>query len=163
MRVRIAPVLIGLLVGGMTACTTQVAYPGYGEWGPAVTPLGPVAVCRGAFCDASDEGTQGALALNVPPDAATYHAALRDKAAMTYAVPRDEVVLGEVRVELVTEVVGTVRGWRAAAHAGRTTAHTSSASPDTADRLRQLDALRDAGLISADEYRAARQRILDGL
>lgn len=152
----------------LSACTTQLAYRGYGTWDQSVKVLGPVEVCRGAFCQSSDEGAQFALALMMPPEAETYHAALRAKAATVYHVPEEQIVLSEVQVHVVSEMVGTVRGWRAIAQAGQKPpppppAAVAPAAPSIADRLEALRALHVRGLVSDTEYNARREKILDGL
>lgn len=117
---RTAALMILLVTGA--GCATQVKHPGFGTWDDSVLPLGKVVASRGGWWrNADPEDTGWALALNVPPDPFTYYSALLDKAVKTYYVPREEVVLGEVSVDLLTEVVGTVRAWKATAVAGRRT------------------------------------------
>ena len=109
------------------------------------------------------------LALTVAPPTEVYHRALIDDAVRRYKVPSEEVVLDKVVVTLLTEVVGTVRGWAVEGIAGRSLArsHVSDPrdklSPTPEDRLRQLDRLRTQGLLTDEEYRKKKQTIIDGL
>ena len=117
---RATSVLIGIIallfIGG---CTSQLMFPGYGNWDSKVATLGPVTFCSGGDCHNSDEGSQWPLSMKTPPNETTYHVALRKKAAKKYNVPEDEIVLSEVSVSVYAELDGTVRGWNATATAGR--------------------------------------------
>jgi len=97
------------LAGLCSACSSVVKYPGAGAWGPDTKSLGPVTADSGKW----------PLSLNVPPPEQTYYSALKSKACGQYWVPIDEIVLGEVSVALSTEMVGTVRAWKATAMAGQ--------------------------------------------
>ena len=85
------------------------------------------------------------------------------EAVKKYGVPGNEVVLGDISVETENELVGTVRGWRATAQAGRQRTHTAQAPPSTEDRLRELDRLLERHVISHDEYERKRAAILNEL
>ncbi len=148
-------------------CSQRVPYADMGKWDSDVVALGPVQACQGGWC-CHDGDCQWPLALSVPPPTETYHRALVDDAVKRYDVPADQVVLRQVVVTLHTEVVGTVRGWKAEAIAGRkpaTAATTASEakSGSIEERLRNLKALHDAGLISEDEFRLKRAAILEEL
>jgi hypothetical protein len=108
-------ILAALVLGG---CAARLTYPGLGTFDPRTETLGAVTVCRGGGCCDTDEGCQWPLALSAPPEAYTYQAALRDKAARVYHVPAEEIVLGDIAVEVVAELVGTVRAWKATATVG---------------------------------------------
>ncbi len=164
MRTTGVRVVLFVVLALMSGCTQMQTYPGYGMWDDEVEPLGPVSFCKGGYCQGTDEGTQWPLALALPPIAATYHSALRQKASSIYHVPIEEIVLGEVNVKLTTEAVGTVRGWRAEAQAGRRRAGAArSGDSDSATRLRNLGQLHKNGLISDEEYERRRDEILDDL
>lgn len=89
-------------------CQT-VTFPPYGSWTPEVETLGPVRAESGGW----------PLSLKAPPPEYTFHSALRSVAHGTYGVPENEVVLGEVSVEFMSELDGTIRSWKASAIAGR--------------------------------------------
>jgi hypothetical protein len=103
----------------ITGCTSTLPYRSLGEWSDAVETLGEVNYCQGGGCSGSDEGSQWPLALTSAPTQDNIHAALIAKAIKVYHVPEQEIVLKEINVKLLTEVVGTVRGWKATAVAGR--------------------------------------------
>ena len=81
-----------------------------------------------------------------------------------YAVPANAVVLDRMTIELITGIVGTVRGWFAKAVAGRKAVQlpsdVSAGTPE--QRLRQLQELHKGGLICAEEYNKKRSAILNG-
>jgi hypothetical protein len=112
---------------------------------------------------------EGPMSLTVPPPAATYHAALRAKAARTFHVPEAEIVVGEVKVGYYAEIVGTIRGWTATAPVGRRVVigrpNSSDAGVADADsvpeRLKLLDSLLRQGLINESEYKTRRDKLLD--
>jgi hypothetical protein len=79
-----------------------------------------------------------------------------------YSIPANEVVLGDIAVETDNELVGTVRGWKATAQAGRRRP-TAPGPAGVEDRLRTLDGLRSHGAISNEEYERKRAAILDEL
>jgi hypothetical protein len=152
-----------IVVLGVAGCTPKMhlTFPGgMGPWDSGVQSLGPVVACGGGGCCGTDEGCQWPLALTNPPEAYTYQAALRSDAAKRYSVPSNEVVLSDIAVELDTELVGTVRGWKATATAGR---KAVTASGTSEERLRELQGLLDKGLIDRGEYERKRAAILDSL
>jgi hypothetical protein len=149
------------LLAVLTGCATHLTYPGTGPLGHPVQVLGPVTACAGGGCCGQDEGCQWPLALTNPPDAYTYQAARREKAARRYGVPADEVVLGEIAVRTEAEIVGTIRGWRATAQAGRRA--RAGAATSASGRLDALDRLRDEGRLSPAEYDRMRATILESL
>lgn len=135
-----------------------------------VQVLGEVTACQGGFCENDETGrTEWPMSLTVPPPAATYHAAIRAKAARTFHVPEEEIVVGEVKVGYYTEIVGTIRGWTATAPVGRRVVVTRSDRSDAGpakletvpERLRLLDNLRQQGLISEAEYKTKRDKLLN--
>lgn len=160
------------LVSGCAMMETQTS-PGLLSWDDSVELLGPVSFCKGEFCRGTDEGSQSALSLALPPEAPTYYSALQQKASSIYRVPVEEVVLSEVLITLSTEAVGTVRAWKADANAGRRRPKAEAKAerrppqvdPPSSikDRLRKLKELREEGLISEDEYESRRESILDQL
>lgn len=158
-----------LLAQGCAGQRQRVAYSNFGEWNDTVASLGPVEACQGGFC--CPEGQcQWPLSLTNPPPVETYHRALIEDALKRYGVPSDEVVLDQVTVELITEIVGTVRGWSAEAVAGQKDVAANAAAivpvPEAAtveQRLEQLEALHTKGLLSDDEFTEKRGAILDGL
>ena len=169
--IRLSPLLLMgfALSAGCAGQRQKVAYPNLGVWDASVKPLGPVSACQGGFC-CPDGKCQWPLSLVVPPAVDTYHRALVDEAVKRYGVPGNEVVLDRVTVELITEIVGTVRGWSAEAIAGRKPltaqgddAHSSRALPHTEERLRQLEHLRTKGLITDEEFKQKRAAILNDL
>ena len=132
----------------------------------SVEMLGPVTACAGGLCCGEEEGCQWPLALTNPPEAYTYQAALRAKAVQQYGIPATEIVLGDIAVETENELVGTVRGWRATAQAGHRRlggAERKDRRGDRTERLRELEQLREAGLLRPDEYARKRAAILDEL
>ncbi len=169
----LAVIAMAALASGCAMVESPTTRPGLLSWDDTVELLGPVSFCKGELCGASDEGPQSALDLAVPPEAPVYYSALQQKASSIYRVPVEEVVLGEVIVTLSTEAVGTVRGWKADANAGRRRPKEEAkverrqqkddAPSSIKKRLRELQELRDEGLISEDEYDGRRQAILDQL
>lgn len=99
--------LITLLI--LVGCSTVSKYPPTAEWGPDVKLLGPIKADSGRW----------PLSLNVPPADQTYYSALKTAAAKQYGVAENSIVLSEVTVEFGTEMVGTIRSWRASAVAGQ--------------------------------------------
>jgi hypothetical protein len=93
----------------LTGCQSVAKYAPYGSWTANVQTLGPVKANSGAW----------PLSLHAPPPEYTYHSALRSVAHGIYGVPENEIVLGEVTVEFMSELDGTIRSWKAAAIAGR--------------------------------------------
>src|SRR5438132_11376578 len=86
-------------------CASTIKYPAYPaavNWQKDVKILGPVTADSGRW----------PLSLNSPPPDYTYYTALQAKAAEQYHVPRSQVVLGEVAVNYMAEVVGTIRSWK---------------------------------------------------
>lgn len=110
------------------------------------------------------------MSIAVPPPAETYQQGLVQDAVKRYGVPADEVVLKGVSVTLYTEIVGTVRGWAAEATAGRKAeapAHPKDQAAQKAgsieERLRNLKALHDQGLIGDKEFHERQATILNEL
>ena len=158
------PLLVLALVLTVGGCTPQMhlTFPGgLGRWDSAVQSLGPVVACAGGGCCGTDAGCQWPLALTNPPEAYTYKAALRDNAAKKYKVSPEEIVLGDIAVALDAELVGTVRGWKATATAGRRRGAEVKGTRE--DRLRELKDLLDKGLVDRAEHERKRAAILDEL
>jgi hypothetical protein len=158
---------MGLLFAGCSGQRQHVAYANLGVWDTAVRSLGPVEACQGGFC-CPEGNCEWPLSLTVPPPEETYYRALVDDAVKRYHVPANEVVLDRVTVELITEIVGTVRGWSAKATAGHKPAATDGNGPSSAptsaeERLRQLESLHTKGLLTDQEFQQKRATILDGL
>lgn len=163
-------VMAGALALTSMGCTqhAQIMVADLGSWTKETAMLGPVEACQGGFC-CHDGRCEWPMSLTVPPPAETYQQALVQDAVKRYAVPADDVVLKGVSVELYTEIVGTVRGWAAKASAGRkpeapqgkTEAERKTGNVE--DRLRQLKALHDQGLISDEEFRRRQAAIVDEL
>ena len=153
--------ILATATAALGGCATHLTYPGTAPFDDSVQMLGPVTACAGGGCCGEEEGCQWPLALTNPPDAYTYQAALRDKAVRRYGVPPEEVVLGDIAVETEAELVGTIRGWKATAQAGRRAVTTSTQTP--AARLEALEQLRQRGLISPAEYERKRSAILEAL
>jgi hypothetical protein len=171
----LAAIAVAALSAGCTMMQSPTN-PALLSWDDSVELIGPVSFCQGEPCRGTDEGAQPPLSLAQPPEAPTYYSALQQKASSVYRVPVEQVVLSEVIITLSTEAVGTVRGWKADANAGRRRPKEESkperkpAQPPPVDsqssiknRLRQLQELRDEGLISDDEYGSRRRSILDEL
>ena len=108
-------ILLSILSILLIGCTSQLAFQGYGVWNADVKELGVVSSCNGKSCDKA----QWPLSLKTPPEATTYHAALRREAAEKYGVSEHEIVLGEVSVEILAELDGTIRSRKATAIAGK--------------------------------------------
>jgi hypothetical protein len=75
-----------------------------------------------------------------PKGCATLHE-IEEFPAEKYGVPANEVVLGDIAVETENEIVGTVRGWRAAAQAARPRETVTAGPGDRESRLRGLEAI----------------------
>jgi len=98
----------------LCGCASTIKYPAYPaavNWGKDVKILGQVTTDSGPW----------PLSLNSPPPDYTYYSALQEKAATQYQVPKSQVVLGEVAVDYMAEMVGTIRSWKATAIAGQNT------------------------------------------
>lgn len=102
-------ITLALALALLTGCATAVKYPPTANWTPEIKELGPVKADSGKW----------PLSLNAPPHEQTYYSALKTKAAKQYGVPVDQIVLGEVDVEFSSELVGTIRSWKATAVAGQ--------------------------------------------
>jgi|CXWL01.1.fsa_nt_gi hypothetical protein len=116
--------IIGLACLSGCGVTSKSVYPGTGTTfdltESGVEVLGQVSCCQGAYCKNDETGrTEWPISLQVPPPAATYQAAIRKKAARTYDVAENQIVIGEIDVSYTSELVGTIRGWTASAIAGR--------------------------------------------
>lgn len=73
---------------------------------------------------------EAVLGLPDPPPASTYQTAIRKKAAARYRVPEAAIVIGEMKVNYYTELLGTIRGWEATAPVGRKSrAHIDPPTP----------------------------------
>ena len=110
MKNAIVPILaIALLCAG---CASTIKYPPYpsANWS-GIKTFGIVKADSGAW----------PLSLNSPPPDYTYYSALQIQAAKQYGVPQSQIVLGEVSVNYMAEVVGTIRSWKATAIAGQNT------------------------------------------
>jgi len=95
----------------LCGCVSTVKYPPSGDWNSGVRELGMVDADSGAW----------PLSLNAPPPAETYYFALRTVAASKYSVAPNQIVLDDVSVTFGSEVVGTIRDWKATAEAGQDT------------------------------------------
>jgi hypothetical protein len=144
---------IALILTGCTSVLKVAPYPTSGPWGDDVRRLGTVSASSGPW----------PLSLHSMPPDYTFHAALRAKAASQFGVPESEVVLGEVTVNLGSELDGTIRDWKVTAEAGqrRTPEPTKEKSPSNA--LIELKKLFDAGAITPDEYDAKKKALLQRL
>jgi len=94
----------------LTGCVSVVKCPPSGAWGPEVQPLGLVKADSGGW----------PLSLRSTPSDYTFYSALREKAEKQFGVSKNDVVLGEVTVNIGAEMDGTIRDWSAQAMAGRT-------------------------------------------
>lgn len=165
-------IIVALAVLAVQGCAGQrqrVAYSDFGNWDESVTVLGPVSACQGGFC-CPDGQCQWPLSLTNPPPVETFHRALIEEAVKQYHVPEDQVVLDDVTVELITEIVGTVRGWSAEAVAGQRASSANGVAGDRApapatveQRLQQLETLHGKGLLTDDEFNTKRSAILSEL
>jgi len=120
MRLLVA-VVIGLM---MSACANRsdLMLPSVGSWTPETIVLGRVVACRGGNLDFSDDHkdcNKWPLSLPSLPHPETHYAELRTKAAQQYQVDVGAIVLKDVQVTYNSELVGTIRGWKASAIAGR--------------------------------------------
>lgn len=112
--------LIMVMILSVSACTTPIVLPSSGAWVEHTETLGPVVVCKGGNFALEPQGcNQWPLSIATMPAPDTHYAELRAKAAEQYQVDAAEIVLKDVKVEYTTEMNGVVRGWRAAAIAGK--------------------------------------------
>ena len=161
MKAKFLASLLGLTVlalfSGCSSVIKLAPYPDSKPWGDEVKLLGTVMADSGRW----------PLALQSTPPEYTFFSALRTRAAMTYRVPDDEIVLRDVTVRIKSEVVGTIRSWHASAIAGRRItkpepSKSAAESPKSAaDSLLELKRLLDAGAITQAEYDAKKKAILD--
>jgi hypothetical protein len=108
----------------LTACANHstLLLPAAGTWTSDTVLLGPVVACRGGNLDFSEhhkECNQWPLSLPSMPHPEIHHAELRTKAAQQYQIDVGQIVLKDVQVIYNTELVGTIRGWKATAIAGK--------------------------------------------
>ena len=106
----------------LCGCASTIKYPPYPatvNWGTGVKVLGKVTADSGGW----------PLSLNAPPPEYTYYSALQDTAAKQFAVPRNQIVLGEVSVDYMAEIDGTIRSWTATAIAGQETNGVIQSAP----------------------------------
>jgi hypothetical protein len=147
--------LLALSAGAsFSGCSSVVKFPATAAqpWDASVKKLGTVSADSGRW----------PLSLNQAPTEYTYYSALKKKAAATYIVPEQEVVLGEVSVEISAEINGTVRSWKATAEAGQ--AKTAGVTGKSAgDALLELKKLLDAGAITPAEYDGKRKALVEKL
>jgi len=102
------------------------------------------------------------LSLHAPPPDYTFYSALRAKAASTYGVFQDEIVVGEVTVKIGAELAGTIRDWKATAEVGQKK-QTAASAKSPGDSLLELKKLLDAGAITPAEYEAKKKSLVDRL
>jgi hypothetical protein len=155
MKTKFLALLFGLaLLALCSGCHSLVKYAPSPPvaWGPDVRVLGTVTANSGRW----------PLALNAPPPEYTCYAALRAKAAKQFGVPPDEIMLGEVTVRIGSEIVGTVRDWKASALAGQKKP-VSVTDKSPADQLLELKKLLDAGIITQAEYDIKKKPLIDRL
>lgn len=120
----IRPILTSVaLLLFLTACANHstLLLPAAGTWTSDTVLLGPVVACRGGNLDFSEhhkECNQWPLSLPSMPHPEIHHAELRTKAAQQYQTDVGQIVLKDVQVIYNTELVGTIRGWKATAIAG---------------------------------------------
>jgi hypothetical protein len=96
--------------------------PSVGSWTAETIVLGRVVACRGGNLDFSEDHkdcNQWPISLPSLPHPETHYAELRTKAALQYQIDVGTIVLKDVQVTYNTELVGTIRGWKATAIAGR--------------------------------------------
>lgn len=104
------------------AAKTPILLPSSGTWTADTVLLGPVVACKGGNSDFSEhhkECNKWPLSIPSLPHPETHHAELRTKAAEQYYVDGSTIVLKDVQVTYNTELVGTIRGWKATAIAGK--------------------------------------------
>lgn len=112
---------LALFLGGC-ANHSELMLPSAGNWTSDTVVLGPVFACRGGNMDfSSDHEECNKWPLSIPslPHPDTHYAELRTKAAQQYQVDVGTIVLKDVQVVYNTELVGTIRGWKVTAMAGR--------------------------------------------
>lgn len=110
-----------LLLSGCANHSTLML-PASGTWTSDTIVLGPVVACRGGNMDFSEHSKEcNDWPLSVPslPHPETHHAELRTKAAKQYQADVSTIVLKEIEVTYNAELVGTIRGWKATAIAGK--------------------------------------------
>jgi len=108
----------------LTDCANHstLLLPAAGTWTTDTILLGPVVSCRGGNLDFSEhhkECNQWPLSLPSMPHPEIHQAELRTKAAQQYQTDVGLIVLKDVQVIYNTELVGTIRGWKATAIAGK--------------------------------------------
>jgi hypothetical protein len=108
----------------LTACANHstLLLPAAGTWTSDTVLLGLVVACRGGNMDFSEhheECNQWPLSIPSLPHPEIHHAELRAKAAQQYQTGAATIVLKDVQVLYNTELVGTIRGWKASAIAGK--------------------------------------------
>jgi len=111
-----------LLLATGCANHSTLMLPAAGTWTADTVLLGPVVACRGGNMDFSEHSKEcNDWPLSVPslPHHETHHAELRTKAAKQYQVDVSTIVLKEIEVTYNAELVGTIRGWKATAIAGK--------------------------------------------
>ncbi len=114
------PFAILLLSGCANRSTLML--PSAGTWTADTVLLGPVVACRGGNSDFSEhhkECNQWPLSIPSLPHHETHHAELRTKAATQYQTDVSTIVLKDIEVTYNAELVGTIRGWKATAIAGK--------------------------------------------
>lgn len=123
--IRILALHCVLLLLSACAARTPMLLPSSGIWTVDTVLLGPVVACQGGNRDFSEhhkECNKWPLSIPSLPHPETHHAELRAKAAEQYHVDGSAIVLKDVQVTYNTELVGTIRGWKATAIAGRNSA-----------------------------------------
>lgn len=125
MRSILLPIVTMLAIGlTMSACANRsdLMLPSVGSWTEQTIVLGRVVACRGGNMDFSEdhkECNDWPLSLPSLPHPDAHYAELRTKAAQQYQVDVGGIVLKDVQVTYNAELVGTIRGWKATALAGK--------------------------------------------
>lgn len=118
---RFTLLVLALILPGCANQSTLLL-PSAGTWTADTITLGPVVACRGGnldFTEHSKECNQWPLSIPSLPHPETHHAELRTKAAQQYQTEVSLIVLKDVHVTYNAELVGTIRGWKATALAGK--------------------------------------------
>jgi len=156
MTSRILASIVGLtLLAFSSACTSMIKvapYPDATPWADDVKHLGAVTADSGLW----------PLSLHSAPPDYTFQSALRAKASSQYGVPQEEIVLGEISVQIGSELDGTIRDWKATAEAGQRKVMAKKARSET-ESLIELKKLLDAGVITQEEYDEKKKTVLDRL
>lgn len=117
----ILPLLVLLTLLSGCANHSTILLPSSGTWTANTVTLGPVVACQGGnmdFTDTHKECNQWPLSIPSLPHPETHHTELKTKAAQQYRTDVNAIILKDVQVIYNTELVGTIRGWKATALAG---------------------------------------------